>query len=134
MRYAISLTCLSILVAGAARAQESRGSILGRVTDPTGAVVPTAEVKAINVATGAAVSAKTNESGLYSLPYLVAGFYNITAENAGFKKFLQENVQVRVGDRVELNVQMTIGDIAEQMEVKADTPLLSTADAAGPGR
>ena len=63
------------------------------------------------------------------IPYLVAGFYNITAENTGFKKFVRENVQVRVGDSVELNVQMSVGDIAEQVEVKADTPLLATADA-----
>jgi hypothetical protein len=99
------------------------------VTDPTGALVATAEVKAINVVTGVAVSAKTNEAGLYTIPYLVAGFYNIAADTSGFKKFLRENVQVRVGDRVEVNIQMAIGDIAEQVEVKADTPVLATADA-----
>ena len=88
MKHVASFVCLTILIAGAARAQESRGTILGRVTDPTGAVVATAEVKAISVATGVAVSAKTNESGIYTIPYLVAGFYNIMAENSGFKKFL----------------------------------------------
>jgi hypothetical protein len=129
MKLGINLLIVTLLFASVARAQEARGTILGRVTDPTGAIVGTAEVKATNVSTGVAVSAKTNESGIYSIPYLVAGFYNIVAENTGFKKFLRENVQVRVGDRVEVDIQLAIGDIAEQVEVKADTPLLSTADA-----
>jgi hypothetical protein len=114
---------------GAARAQEARGTVLGRITDPTGAVVPSAEIRAVSAATGVAVVAKSNESGNYAVPYLVAGFYNITAESTGFKKFVRDGVQVRVGDRVELNIEMAIGDVAEQLEVKATTPLLATADA-----
>ena len=51
-----------LLFAVVVQAQESRGTILGRVTDSSGAVVPTADVKAVNVATGLAVTAKTNES------------------------------------------------------------------------
>jgi hypothetical protein len=120
---------LPLLCTIAIHAQESRGTILGRVTDSSGAVVPTAEVKATNVATGVVVSAKTNESGNYALPFLVAGFYNVTAENTGFKKFVQENVQVRVNDHVELNIQMAVGDVTEQVEVTGAPPLLATADA-----
>jgi len=110
-------------------AQESRGTILGRVTDASGGVVTTAEVKAANTTTGVVVSAKTNEAGNYVLPYLVAGFYNVTAESTGFKKFLSENVQVRINERVEVNIQMAVGDVAEQVEVTSSAPLLATADA-----
>ena len=120
---------LPLLFVCAVYGQESRGTILGRVTDSSGAVVPTAEVKAVNVATGVAVSAKTNESGNYSLPFLVAGFYNMSAETAGFKKFVRENVQVRVNDRVEVNMQMELGDVSEKVEVTGAPPLLATADA-----
>ena len=118
-----------MLFVNVVQAQESRGTILGRVTDSTGAVVPTAEVKVTNVATGLAVTAKTNESGNYSLPFLVAGFYNVTAESTGFKKFVRENVQVRVNDKVEVNMQMEIGDVSEKVEVTGAPPLLATADA-----
>jgi hypothetical protein len=113
----------------AAFGQDTRGSILGRVTDASGANVAGAEVKITNVATGVAVTAKTNDSGNFVVPYLTPGVYTVTAELAGFKKFVRENVQVRVNDAVEVNMPLTVGDVAESVEVKAETPLLSTAEA-----
>src|SRR5450631_2113056 len=107
---------MPLLFAITVYAQESRGTILGRVTDSSGAVVPAADVKAVNVETGLAVTAKTNESGNYTLPYLVSGFYTVSAENAGFKKFVRENVQVRVNDRVEVNMEMVLGAVTEAVE------------------
>src|SRR3954447_212441 len=109
--------------------QDTRGSILGRVTDVTGANVSGADVKVSNVATGVSVTAKTNDSGNYVVPYLTPGVYTVTAELAGFKKFIRDNVQVRVNDAVEVNMPLTVGDVAESVEVKAETPLLSTAEA-----
>jgi hypothetical protein len=109
--------------------QDTRGSILGRVTDATGANVSGADVKVVNNATGVAVTAKTNESGNYVAPYLTPGVYTVSAELAGFKKFIRDNVQVRVNDTIEVNMNLTVGDVAESVEVKAETPLLSTAEA-----
>src|SRR5215475_13138096 len=109
---AAALLVFSLTVSG----QESRGTILGRVTDASGGVVTIAEIKAINTATGVTVSAKANDSGNYVLPYLVSGFYNVTAEASGFKTFLQESVQVRVNERVEINITMTVGAITEKIE------------------
>src|SRR3954454_17968865 len=109
--------------------QDTRGSILGRVTDVTGANVSGADVKVSNVATGVSVTAKTNDSGNYVVPYLQPGIYTVTAELAGFKKFDRDNVQVRVNDAVEVNMSLTVGDVAESVEVTAETPLLSTAEA-----
>src|SRR5690349_6471920 len=102
-------------MAGAAYAQDARGTIVGRVTDASGAVLASVEVHASNTATGVVVNARTNESGNYSLPYLVPGLYNVTSEISGFKKFVRDNIQVRVGDTVELNIQMAVGDVAEKM-------------------
>ena len=118
-----------LLAVAACYAQDARGTLVGRVTDSSGAHMPGVEVKAANLDTGVVVAVKTNEAGNYSLPYLAPGKYHVTAENMGFKKFLRENVQVRVGDTVTLNVQMTVGDVSEQLEVRAETPLLSTAEA-----
>src|SRR3954447_1165565 len=90
--------------------QDTRGSILGRVTDVTGANVSGADVKVSNVATGVSVTAKTNDSGNYVVPYLTPGVYTVTAELAGFKKFIRDNVQVRVNDAVEVNMPLTVGE------------------------
>ncbi|HWR49625.1 MAG TPA: carboxypeptidase-like regulatory domain-containing protein [Bryobacteraceae bacterium] len=111
------------------QAQDARGNIVGRVTDPTGAVIPATDVRAINTATGVTVAAKTNESGNYVLPYLPPGFYTVQAEIKGFNKFVRDKVEIRVSDRVELNIQMLVGDISQAVEVTAETPLLQTAEA-----
>jgi hypothetical protein len=110
-------------------AQDARGNIVGRVTDTTGAVIAGAEVRAVNVATGVAAVTKTNEAGNYTAPYLVPGVYTVSSETIGFKKFVRENVQVRVNDVVQLNIEMAVGDVAESVQVTAETPLLSTAEA-----
>lgn len=107
--------------------QDPRGSIRGRVADTSQAVIPGAQVRAVNNQTGVVASARTNESGSYNLPYLIPGTYMVTAELTGFKKFIRDGVQVRVGEVVELNVEMQLGDIAETVEVTATTPLLDTS-------
>ena len=102
----ISVGLLTGIVAAAALSwgQDTRGTILGRVTDASGSPVPNAEVKLTNTATGVALAAKTNESGNYSMPYLTPGIYTVSTEMTGFKKFVRDNVQVRVNDSVELNI------------------------------
>lgn len=110
-------------------AQDGRGTILGRVTDQTGAVIAGAEVRITNNGTGVAVQARTNQAGNYTAPYLIPGFYNMACEFAGFKKYKRDGVQVRVGDMVAVDIAMQVGDTADSIEVKAETPLLSTADA-----
>lgn len=109
--------------------QDGRGSIVGRVVDTSGAVMPGAGVRATSISTGVAAAVKTNESGNFTLPYLLPGTYTVQSEMDGFKKFVRENVQVRVGETVEVNISMQLGDVAETVEVKAETPLLSTAEA-----
>lgn len=109
-------------------AQDARGTILGRLTDPSGAVMAGVEVRATNTGTGVAAAAKTNEAGNFLLPYLIPGEYSVQAEMAGFKKFIRDRVQVRVGDAVEVNIEMQLGSTSESVEVRAETPLLSTAE------
>ena len=109
--------------------QDPRGTIVGRVLDPTGASVPNAQVSARNVATGVAINTKSNETGRYTLPYLIPGTYEVSSELTGFKKYVRDNVQVRVNDNIELNIEMTLGSAAESVNVTAETPLLSTAEA-----
>lgn len=112
-----------------AQSQDSRGNIVGRVLDPTGAVVPGTEVKAVSDSRGVSVSTKTNEAGNYVLPLLIPGMYTVSAEIQGFRRFERKNVQVRVNENVGLDIQLTVGDVTESVLVTAETPLLQTAEA-----
>ncbi len=112
-----------------AQSQDARGNIVGRVLDPTGAVVPATEVKGVNAATGVVIATKSNESGNYVLPFLAPGIYTVTAEVQGFRKFERPNIQVRVNENVPLDIQMTVGEVTESVQVTAETPLLQTAEA-----
>ena len=110
-------------------AQDPRGTILGRVSDSSGATVPGAEVRAVNEETGVAASAKTNDAGNYTMPYLLSGTYTVSTEHAGFKKWVRPGIQVRINDSVEVNIDLQLGATSETVEVTATTPLLATAEA-----
>ncbi|MBC7928074.1 MAG: carboxypeptidase regulatory-like domain-containing protein [Bryobacteraceae bacterium] len=127
-RSLVLLLSLSLLATLSAQ-QDARGTVSGQVTDVTGANVAGAEVRVTNVATGVAIAIKTNESGNYTVPFLVPATYTVVVESAGFRKFQRENVQIRVGDVVTVDVQMTVGDVNETVNVTAETPLLQTAEA-----
>ena len=129
-----SLNCLRFLVFATigpaiAYSQETRGAIQGRVTDSTGAVIAGVEVRAANIATGVAASARTNESGNYVLPYLLTGKYTLTAQAPGFRKSIREGIEMRISDRVDVNIELQVGETSESIEVKEETPLLETASA-----
>jgi len=112
-----------------AYAQDARGSLLGIVTDSSDAVVVAADIRATNQATGVSAISKTNESGAYTLPYLIPGVYTIEADFQGFKKFIRRGIEVRVGDQVRINIRLEIGNQTETVQVTAETPLLDTVDA-----
>lgn len=109
--------------------QETRGQILGRVTDPQGAVVVGGTVTAQNAATGVTATASTNGTGDYTLPFLVAGSYDVTVTAPGFKKYEQKNISVRIQDAITLNVRLEIGAATEVVEVKDSSPLLESSTA-----
>jgi hypothetical protein len=116
------------LCAAAALAQDPRGTIQGRVTDPSASPVPNAALKITNAATGITINATTSESGDYRAPYLSPGRYNVEVEASGFAKYLRPGVEVRTSEIVTVNLEMRVGQVSEQVEVRAETPLLQTAD------
>jgi hypothetical protein len=117
------------LFLGLLPAQDPRGALRGRVIDQTGSVVPNVEVRITNVESGVTISARSNETGTYHIPFLLPGTYTAGAELDGFKKFLRSGVQIRVSETVELDIAMEVGAVAETVEVKAEPPLLDTAGA-----
>ena len=122
--FVIALACASL-----ARAQETRGQILGRVMDAAGAVVAGAKVRAVNAETNVATSATTNHTGDYVLPFLIPGPYEVSVEMDGFHRFLQEDITVQVDDKVTLNVKLEIGAVTESVNVTAEAPMMDAADA-----
>ena len=96
-------------------AQEARGTILGRVSDASGAVVVGARVEGLNTATGVRSAATANESGDYVLPYLNPGPYTVTVDAPGFKKFTQTQITLRMDDRMTVDAVMQVGQASESV-------------------
>lgn len=110
-------------------AQENRATVIGSVTDPQGGVIPNATIKATNIETNSATSTTSNDSGLYSLPFLPIGRYRISVTASGMKTYVRDNIELRVGDRTQLDFQMEVGAVSETVTVASAAPLLETATA-----
>lgn len=123
-----SISILLVLTQGLLSAQEGRGTISGTVTDSTGASVAGADIRVLNTQTGATASARSNESGSYTIPYLLPGIYDLMAEFSGFKKTERRGIEVRVGDVLNVGVVLEVGSHTESVQVSAATPLLESSN------
>jgi hypothetical protein len=92
-----------------ARAQDFRGGIVGRVTDESGGLLPGVTITVTHRDTNVSNQTVTNGTGDYTLLYLTPGTYRVGAELQGFKKLNRENVEVRVGDRLQIDFKMEVG-------------------------
>jgi hypothetical protein len=115
--------------AGAAFAQDSRGTITGTVRDTSKGVVPGATVTVTSQAMGNPITTVTNADGYFQVPYLIAGTYKVVVELQGFKRYARDGVEVRIADRLELDVTLEVGGTVEEVTVSAATPLLETSTA-----
>jgi hypothetical protein len=120
------LLLILALLPALAHAQDFRGAVAGRVVDESGGVLPGVTVTVTNKDTNVSANAVTNDAGTYSLLYLTPGPYIVTAELQGFKKISRDNVDVRLGDRLEIDFRMEVGRLEEVVTVSAETPLLDT--------
>ncbi len=104
------LVSLFVLFIGTtANAQEFRGAISGTITDPNGAAVAGATVEIKNIETNITTNVVTGEDGSYTFPLLQPGKYTLKVIRDGFNTELREGIEVRVADKLTLNVGMTIG-------------------------
>lgn len=127
----VRIACLTLLAVSSwsALAQESRGWILGRITDPSGAAIAGAKVTAANLATNSRVPGVSNSEGNYEIPYLLPGLYRVTAEAQGFSRSIRENIEIRTADRLALDFQLQVGALADSVTVSAESPILETTTA-----
>ena len=107
--------------------QVVKGSISGSVTDPQGAVVSGAQVKAKNVETGIVFPTTTDGAGFYRLNLLPIGTYTVEITSQGFKTITQSNVQVGAGRDTGLgSTHLSVGETSTTVEVTGDAPLIET--------
>src|SRR6201985_1423589 len=110
-------------------AQTVTGSVGGTVTDPTGAVVPNAQVTAHNVATGVATQATTNGAGIYSIRFLPIGQYEVTVTAQGFTTDKLPGFALAVNQTVKFDAHLQAGGATTTVDVKGDVaPILNTND------
>jgi hypothetical protein len=121
-------TLFMLLFGTFAHGQEYRGRMLGRVGDPSGAVVPQARITITNTSTNVATDSQTNAEGNF-LVILDPGSYNVTVEAAGFKKKVIAGIVVRAGDQLSLEFPLEVGSSTDSVTVSGESPQLETATA-----
>jgi hypothetical protein len=117
------LVLLSVFSLG----QSTGGRIVGRVADPSGAVLAGVKVTLVNEATGVSTESQTNASGDYGFPQVLVGTYRLEFDLTGFKKNVQRGVNLDLNQVLTVNSVMQIGGTQETVEVTSEAPLVDTS-------
>jgi Carboxypeptidase regulatory-like domain/TonB-dependent Receptor Plug Domain len=123
---ALAVVALAASPAVCSAQTANTGAVTGTVTDPSGAVVPSAHVEVISEATGATRKANLATDGAYRVSLLPPGFYRIQASATGFKLAVRSGVPIQVTEVTSLNIELEIGSTAETVLVNADPQMTQT--------
>ncbi len=129
MRSRLALCCLLplLLAAGAARAQRTTGTLVGTVSDESGAALPGVSVTLKGATVVGAQSALTNERGFYRFAGLPPGEYALSFTLSGFRTLNRTGVSVSLGSTVEQNVSLSVGGVQEEVTVVGEKPVIDTS-------
>lgn len=105
---------------------QQTATLTGTVRDATSAVIETASVRLVNLATGESFAGITTSAGLFTIPLIKPGTYELAAEAAGFKQTKQTGIRLETGANVRLDVVLELGALSESVTVEAAAPLLNT--------
>ena len=122
----LKLAALLALACVGLWAQQDRGTLLGTVTDASGAYVPGARVVVVQTGTNATNETVTNEAGSYRVPNLSIGAYRIEVETQGFKRSVRDGIRLSVTDVLRVDFVLEIGATSESITVTGEIPLLVT--------
>jgi len=124
--------CCAAFVAVCAQgvySQETAATLVGTVTDSSGAVVADVSVRATNLATNVSRESKTDSSGNYTIPFLPAGNYNVTAAITGFQTQTVDRLTLQVQQTARMDFKLNVGSINEKVTVAASADVLQTENA-----
>jgi len=117
---------LALFLSGRLYAQSTSGTILGNVTDASGAVIPAASVTVTNIGTNISRTVLTEESGDYNVPDLTVGNYQVLIDAKGFKSFLRTNLNLDARATIRVDAKLEIGSSESRVEVTAGAPVITT--------
>ena len=120
---------LVLIFAGIAAGQLGGGSIVGSVTDPSGAAIAGAKVTAINRATNDHRQASSNAQGYFEFPLLPGGDYHLEIEKEGFRRSNTENFALASGTQPKFSIQLEVGTISQTVDVVGTAPLVNSTTA-----
>lgn len=121
-----SLSALFLILAGSVWAQVDTGTISGTVKDATGAVIQRADVRIQQAGTELKVQVKTNNDGLFAVPDLRPGRYEVSATAPGFQTVTRTSVELRVQDRLSLDFELPVGEASTTISVEAEAQRLDS--------
>jgi hypothetical protein len=119
-------TMLILFAIPLAHAQLDRGSVIGSVTDPSGASVSAARITVTENQTGVSIELTSGKDGSFAARSLNPGNYSITAEQTGFRKTVQPALAVGINQVVRVDLVLQVGSAAETVKVSAEPPLIAT--------
>src|ERR1700761_7220679 len=119
------LWCLT----GLGRSQEFRGTISGAVKDPSGAVVPGAQIEVKEIHTGTVNRTKSDAAGQYVVPFLLPGDYTITATAQGFETLTRSGITLESQAHPEVDLSLKVGNTGETVEVTTTAPIIDQTNA-----
>src|SRR5260221_892454 len=124
-RFALLMSFAACLVAG------PTATLTGRVTDPSGGVIPGVKVEATNVETNVTFPSETNAEGLYNIPNLPPGTYRVILQKFAFQTIVKPDVELRVQDVISLNFYMEVGSVVQSITAEGGAPLIQPTPARG---
>ena len=128
-KYVVGIGCIFIIILLApvrSEGQSTFGSISGTVTDPSGAVVPGAQVQVINEGTGAVRKVQTASAGVFNVPDLDFGTYRVRVTAQGFTTYERGGLQLSATQIINLVVQLKVGATSTVVEVQGASPIINT--------
>ena len=127
LKQTLCLALLCLFLSTLLSAQGTGGRILGRISDPTGAVLSGVKITATNEATSVAQDTVSNDSGDFVFPNVPVGTYALSFDLKGFKKAVRHSIALDVNQVITLNMTMQLGGNEEVVDVTAEAPLVDTS-------
>jgi len=125
----VALIFVLLAATGAIAQTTGSATLVGTITDTTGAVLPAASVSVLNIETSFRSETQTTPEGNYYVPYLAPGSYRITVKAAGFRTYVREGVVLRTAETPRVDITMELGSTTEAVNVSAAVTLLATETA-----